>query len=1008
MVFNSENILGQVFEKYRILRMIGKGGMGAIFEAEHIVLRRRVAIKVLHPKYSRESRVVERFLREAQAASAISHPHIIEVLDVGQTPDGALFMVMELLSGCSLSTLMKRISKIPVQQTVAIVLQLLSGLQAAHAKGIVHRDLKPDNIFLVKDMMGERVKLLDFGISKVLDADPDKASLTKTGTIPGTVLFMAPEQARGDKDIDHRVDIWATGVILYTMLSGNLPFVADSYHAILFKIVSDPVPPLQQHVPELPSALLAVVEKTLEKDRNLRYSSASVLAKDLEPFLDTNAPISIFPPEFDINREQNVSFSSLSVPVTGEFDFHTPTKKETALLLTSHHPPDRDPRAGSDVPANNTPPPQALHAVALLSGKNTPSPENDMTPFSATHSMLGVVPKISHGSHSEQASGPHKNMDASSQREAKNIFKAATELLSPGSTVPRRKYVLWWTLVCLLIASHTSVLWANKNQLLQVLGLSSIGSNTTAFAIIVWLSGVMLWSAVRLTRFWSQQEWSPWFHGWGVLFSQDTQSIQSNSTLQKILLYGSGVLFLPVVGLGLCLVHFLILRGQVDSYLHTLRSYISLSAEQAIRMAHLLESSHLRFLHMISICLFVLLIFAALLLLSCLFLPAQTSLWRYKTQRWWLIPLGLSLIAAAEFLLFPKALAWMGSIRFVLYGIWVLVSWNLIRLSHEWRDSFSPARQTLGVPDGMVSRHSAAFSPAWQTLGSGVFLTLALSGYQCTRGYTLAYTFISSPQGRIFWDDAEYSAVYVHRLMHEGFWVQSILLLVLFIGTFLWCYRSFLSRENWVSWVRQSLFSLPVFVITICPTWLCFSAMGSMPVRWLPIKLSVMQPISSTVSSTPDFYIDRAPQSLYKGRDGLWSALTSRSRLSYKEGNLLSVLKGQKQCSDILAATVRGKPTAEPARCITAVEAHLYCKSRGKRLPTPKEWQAALSKIPVSSEFHASPNALWRSTFGEWTAKEEHGTPIFFVAGSEHPSVPKKLESTDFSKAVGFRCAFRF
>ena len=202
------NLIGFVLEnRYRIVREIGRGGMGVVYEAEHVELGKRVAIKVMLEKYADDDEAVARFKREALAASRIGNPHIIDVSHIGTAPDGRAFVVMELLVGTPLSHLLKRTARSRRVRAVAIMRQVLRAIGAAHAKGIVHRDLKPDNIFLVEhDDEHDFVKLLDFGISKMLDGDAAVAAtkLTTTGVVMGTPLYMAPEQAMGTP-VDHRV-----------------------------------------------------------------------------------------------------------------------------------------------------------------------------------------------------------------------------------------------------------------------------------------------------------------------------------------------------------------------------------------------------------------------------------------------------------------------------------------------------------------------------------------------------------------------------------------------------------------------------------------------------------------------------------------------------------------------------------------------------------------------------------------------------------------------------------
>jgi serine/threonine protein kinase len=282
------DITGKVLDrKYKLVRLIGQGGMGSIWEARHTRIHRRVAVKVMHPALGSNTDTVERFFREAQAASAIGHPNIIEIFDVGMEKDGTAFMVMELLDGATVEALLKKQGSIPAQRVIGIVLQVLSALHAAHKKGIVHRDLKPDNVFLAVDSrMREDVKLLDFGIAKILANEDEDLKLTQPGTVLGTPYYLSPEQARGAKDVDHRIDIWAVGVMMFEMLSGRLPFQGDTYNEVIGNILTAEPPLLEQFVTGIPRNLEAILAKAMCKDRERRYSAVSDMLKELMPLYD--------------------------------------------------------------------------------------------------------------------------------------------------------------------------------------------------------------------------------------------------------------------------------------------------------------------------------------------------------------------------------------------------------------------------------------------------------------------------------------------------------------------------------------------------------------------------------------------------------------------------------------------------------------------------------------------------------------------------------------------------
>jgi serine/threonine-protein kinase len=271
-----DSVIGLVLsDKYRVVREIGRGGMGVVYEAEHVELGKRVAIKLMLDKYAQDGEATARFHREARAAGRIGNPHIIDVVDTG-SHSGRPFVVMELLSGLPLSKVIEMSGAIPPWRAIPIMRQVLRAVGAAHAKGIIHRDLKPDNIFILsQDDHHDFVKLLDFGISKVVDADEQIAftKLTTTGVVMGTPLYMAPEQAMG-QPIERAADLYACGVILFEMLAGRPPFEGQTYAVLVAKLLTQPPPMLSELKPGLPGALVAAVHRALEKEPKDRFVSA--------------------------------------------------------------------------------------------------------------------------------------------------------------------------------------------------------------------------------------------------------------------------------------------------------------------------------------------------------------------------------------------------------------------------------------------------------------------------------------------------------------------------------------------------------------------------------------------------------------------------------------------------------------------------------------------------------------------------------------------------------------
>ena len=272
-----DSFIGQLVEgKYRIEKLIGRGGMGAVFRAVNERIRKPVALKILYRGWDQGSESERRFLREARVASSLGHPNIVEVFDLGHLDDGKPFQVMELLEGQSLAQRIQNEGALPEEDALDISEQILSALEAAHERGVIHRDLKPENVFLIERRGVTIAKLLDFGVSKMIGGD-QTLSLTVTGVVVGTPYYLSPEQARGDRDIDHRVDLWSMGVLMYESLTGVLPFNADNYEQLLRKILtSRPVPPSKFQARMNPS-VEAVVLRALSSSRSDRPSSAGAM-----------------------------------------------------------------------------------------------------------------------------------------------------------------------------------------------------------------------------------------------------------------------------------------------------------------------------------------------------------------------------------------------------------------------------------------------------------------------------------------------------------------------------------------------------------------------------------------------------------------------------------------------------------------------------------------------------------------------------------------------------------
>ena len=268
--------------KYRLVRLLGDGGMGSVYEAQHAGLGTRVAIKVLHPELARRSGLVERFLQEARVAAQIRNPYIVQVHDVDRTNDGQAYIVMELLEGEPLSSVLDRQRKLPVATACEYTLQILSALEAAHALGVIHRDLKPENVFVTFSGGRPILKLIDFGIAKARRSDLQQKNLTVAGVVMGTAEYMAPEQARSADRVDARADLYAVGVMLYEMIAGTRPVNGEDARVIALKVERGEIVPLVQAAPDVPRELAGLVHRAMAARPELRFASATEMRLALE------------------------------------------------------------------------------------------------------------------------------------------------------------------------------------------------------------------------------------------------------------------------------------------------------------------------------------------------------------------------------------------------------------------------------------------------------------------------------------------------------------------------------------------------------------------------------------------------------------------------------------------------------------------------------------------------------------------------------------------------------
>ena len=311
--------------KYRIDFELGTGGMGAVYHVTHRVTGKRFALKWLLPQASGQGDAAQRFIREAQVAGRFEHPNVVEVYDVGAEAD-SFYMVMELLEGESLAARVERAGPLSVADACRLLIPCMHGVAEAHAAGIIHRDLKPANIFVcaATRQSPEFAKVLDFGISKVSGTDDDVTSMTKSGTLIGTPHYMPLEQIRG-RPVDHRVDVYAFGVVLYQVLSGKLPYPADSFSDLVLMVAHDTPKPLDQVVPKLPRGLAAIVARAMARNAEDRHPHLGAVIEDLEPYAVAGPMIQRMSPR--------PPSASLSIP--------TPLSTESQERRYSHRPASR-------------------------------------------------------------------------------------------------------------------------------------------------------------------------------------------------------------------------------------------------------------------------------------------------------------------------------------------------------------------------------------------------------------------------------------------------------------------------------------------------------------------------------------------------------------------------------------------------------------------------------------------------------------------------------------------
>ncbi len=368
--------VGDVIQgKYRIVRLLGDGGMGSVYEATHAMLGTRVAIKVLHAELVRRTGLIDRFLQEARVAAQIKSPHVVQVTDVDRTPEGSAYIVMELLEGEPLSAMLDRQGKLPISTSCDFTVQILDALEAAHSLGVTHRDLKPENVFVTYKAAKPVLKLIDFGIAKLRSNVPGERSLTVAGMLMGTAEYMAPEQAFSADKVDARSDLYAVGVMLYEMIAGKRPVAGADAREIAGKVERGQVTPLIHAVPDVPREVAGLVHRAMAARPELRFASATEMRLALEGTIagrrPPTGPIALPPQPSGDFKYKTVQ----AAPVQGAFGAHnripTGSTPEGAQRPPQSTPIDAPPRTERAPVAFSPPVPQAPFAPTAPAGQIT-------------------------------------------------------------------------------------------------------------------------------------------------------------------------------------------------------------------------------------------------------------------------------------------------------------------------------------------------------------------------------------------------------------------------------------------------------------------------------------------------------------------------------------------------------------------------------------------------------------------------------------------------------------
>jgi eukaryotic-like serine/threonine-protein kinase len=355
-----------VADRYRLDRMLGQGGMGVVWAATHAITRRTVAMKFVRSStLQQRSELRGRLLREAHAAAAVRHPNVVEILDVFELDSDTPVIVMTLLQGETLGQRLAREQSLSLADTASLLLPAISAIGTAHARGIVHRDLKPDNIYLSQGPEGSTVKVLDFGIAKLLDPEDLHDSVaTQTGSTLGTPSYMAPEQATGAKDVDHRADVWALGVIAYECLSGMRPIEGQSAGQVIMRLMTTGITPLARVTRGLPEDVTALVDRMLARETTRRLHDLREAQRVLARYSDASAQ-DFGAPRSELSTAFERESRRTSIPVTFGADAATESTGEntSATLVNAALPLDETARKGAPLQRQR---PKALKGMSAL------------------------------------------------------------------------------------------------------------------------------------------------------------------------------------------------------------------------------------------------------------------------------------------------------------------------------------------------------------------------------------------------------------------------------------------------------------------------------------------------------------------------------------------------------------------------------------------------------------------------------------------------------------------